>query len=100
MYSMTPVKESRMTRNRSTALGIDDHDKDLLKVLRYLYKPTDPKTLTGEALEACQLLGVKPVTLQPKTLEEFVEKEGEPTEVVQVRLNHYMTKRKRKLARF
>ena len=49
MYSMTPVKESRMTRNRSTALGIDDHDKDLLKVLRYLYKPTDPKTLTGEA---------------------------------------------------
>lgn len=61
-----------------------------------IFKTADFKQLNADALEACDIIGVKPESLQMKTVENFAGDAKEPAELAQVRLAHYLNKRKRK----
>ena len=83
----------------SHALGDTvEQDKYLNKAIRVIFKTADFKHLNPDALEACDIVGVKPESLQLKTVEQFIQSASEPEELAQVRLNHYMNKRKCKCA--
>ena len=85
------------SRSISNALGDSvEQEKYLNKAIRVIFKTADFKQLNADALDACEALGVKPESLQLKTVENFAGDPKEPTELAQVRLAHYLNKRKRK----
>lgn len=82
------------SRSISNALSDAEQEKNLNKAMRVIYKTADFKQLNPEALDACENIGVKPESLQMRTIEGFVQSSSEPIELAQVRLQHYLNKRK------
>jgi hypothetical protein len=83
------------SRSISNALGDSvEQEKYLNKAIRVIFKTADFKQLNADALEACEVIGVRPETLQLKTVEQFAGDPKEPAELAQVRLAHYLNKRK------
>ena len=57
----------------SNALGDTvEQEKYLNKAIRVIFKTADFKHLNQDALEACDIVGVKPESLQLKTVEHFI----------------------------
>jgi len=71
----------------------------LNKAIRVVFKTADFKQLNAEALDACDIIGVKPDSLAMKTIENFIQSSNEPAELAQVRLAHYLNKRKQNIIR-
>jgi len=88
------------SRSISNALGDSvEQEKYLNKAIRVIFKTADFKQLNADALDACEVIGVKPESLQLKTVENFTGKADEPAELAQVRLAHYLNKRKQNIIR-
>lgn len=97
--SQKAASPNRLSKSQSvvhTTNPEDANDKELNKAIRHLFKPTEYRQLTPEALEACQTLGVNPESLLPRSQESFNTGMGEAPEIVKVRHTHYMIKRKSK----
>jgi hypothetical protein len=55
-----------------------EQEKYLNKAIRHVFKTAEYKQLTPEALDACDIVGVKPESLMMKTAENFVQSASEP----------------------